>query len=331
MCKATDLRDAQTISLQLHGGDVTCFDVTKLLAGCDEVMWLVVSWRGVSYCGMSCHVMLFDVVVMLFDAMWFIVLCHVTWCKRCHVMCAHVMSCHLLCPAMGWNATSLRGHWLWGPVVWFEVVLWRCGVPKYCSVLLCTTPVLVCTTKYYPELLRNTSTTKYYSTTTPVLCTTPVLLQRTTPLLLSTTKYYSSTTLYCKETLMIDPPHTWNVIYNAQSNRTHPPTSPNIARATQNDSHDWSSHIWKVFYNVRSNRTHPPTSPNSAPATQNDFHDWSCSHMKRYLQRADTRSPRLLFALWRRILYWKLQHFALRLSTHISLDATPATKSRTPT
>ena len=41
--KATDQRDAQTISLQLHGGDVTCFDVTKLLAGCDEVMWLVVS------------------------------------------------------------------------------------------------------------------------------------------------------------------------------------------------------------------------------------------------------------------------------------------------
>ena len=27
----------------------------------------------------------------------------------------------------------------------------------------------------------------------------------------------------------------------------------------------------------------------------------------------------------------KLQHFALRLSTHISPDATPATKSRTPT
>ena len=40
-------------------------------------------------------------------------------------------------------------------------------------------------------------------------------------------------------TLMIDPRHIWNVIYNAQSNRTHPPTSPNIAPATLNDSHDW--------------------------------------------------------------------------------------------
>ena len=26
----------------VHGGDVTCFDVMKLLAGPDEVMWLVV-------------------------------------------------------------------------------------------------------------------------------------------------------------------------------------------------------------------------------------------------------------------------------------------------
>ena len=28
--------------LLFHGGDVTCFDVMKLLAGPDEVMWLVV-------------------------------------------------------------------------------------------------------------------------------------------------------------------------------------------------------------------------------------------------------------------------------------------------
>ena len=32
-------------------GNVTCFDVMKLLAGWDAVMWLVVTWRGVSYCG----------------------------------------------------------------------------------------------------------------------------------------------------------------------------------------------------------------------------------------------------------------------------------------
>ena len=36
-------------------------------------------------------------------------------------------------------------------------------------------------------------------------------------------------------------------------------------------------------------------------------------------------------ALWRRILYWKLQHFALRLSTQISPKTAPATKSDTST
>ena len=43
-------------------------------------------------------------------------------------------------------------------------------------------------------------------------------------------------------------------------------------------------HIWNVFYNARSNRHHPPTSPNTAPATQNESHDWSASHMKLHLQ-----------------------------------------------
>ena len=37
-----------------------------------------------------------------------------------------------------------------------------------------------------------------------------------------------------KMILMIKPLHTWNVIYNAQSNRCHPPTSPNTAPATKN-------------------------------------------------------------------------------------------------
>ena len=30
---------------------MTCFDVMKLLAGRDAVMWVVVRRRGVSYCG----------------------------------------------------------------------------------------------------------------------------------------------------------------------------------------------------------------------------------------------------------------------------------------
>ena len=44
-----------------------------------------------------------------------------------------------------------------------------------------------------------------------------------------------------KMILMIDARHTWHVIYDAQSNRSHPPTSPSAAPATQNDSHHLSS------------------------------------------------------------------------------------------
>ena len=39
-----------------------------------------------------------------------------------------------------------------------------------------------------------------------------------------------------KMTLMINPRHTWNAIYNARNNRWHPPTPPNTAPATPNDS-----------------------------------------------------------------------------------------------
>ena len=37
-----------------------------------------------------------------------------------------------------------------------------------------------------------------------------------------------------KRSVMIDPHHIWNVIYNARSDRHHPATSPNTAPATQN-------------------------------------------------------------------------------------------------
>ena len=265
-------------------------------------------------------------------------------------MSCDVLSCDELssvvkwCGAMGWDLMSL-----WCIVAGCDVTLcgskWLCGVNwkisgdpnytdllrttkyykvllQYYSVLQSTTPVLVCTTKYYSStslyykvllqyysVLHRTTpvlicTTKYYSSTNYALqSTTPVLLctrkyyssttlyykvllqyysvlQSTTPVLLCTRKYYSSTTLYYKVllqyysvlqsttpvlllvlqsthlqgakhqrhqmlclprkvTLMIDPRHIWNVIYNAQSNRTHPPTSPNTAPATQNDSHEW--------------------------------------------------------------------------------------------
>ena len=47
-------------------------------------------------------------------------------------------------------------------------------------------------------------------------------------------------------------------------------------------------HIWNAIYNARSNRCHPPTSPyNTVPATKKDSHDCSSSHTKRQLQCAE--------------------------------------------
>ena len=91
-----------------------------------------------------------------------------------------------------------------------------------------------------------------------------------------------------KMTVMIAPRQIWNVIYNARSNRSHNPTSPNTAPATQKSNLMIDPRLtWNVIYNERSNRNRNPTSPNTAPATQNESHDWSASHMKRHLECAE--------------------------------------------
>ena len=146
---------------------------------------------------------------------------------------------------------------------------------QYYSVLQSTNPVVLCTTKYY------SSTTLYYKVLiqyySKVLLRYYSVLQSTTPVLVCTTKYllnalsHMKRYLQCAEeqesasnfskyilrlprkmTLMINPLHTWNAIYNA-----------------------------------RTNKCHCPNSPNTAPATKNESHDWSLSHMKRYLQCAE--------------------------------------------
>ena len=92
---------------------------------------------------------------------------------------------------------------------------------------------------------------------------------------------------------MIDPWHIiWNVIYNARSIKSHPPTSPNTAPATPKNLMIDPPHPWNVIYNARNNRSHRVTSPHTAPATQNESHQWSASHMKRHLQWAEqVKSP----------------------------------------
>ena len=152
----------------------------------------------------------------------------------------------------------------------------------------------------------------------------------------------SNLSIYCpchaKMTGTLDPRHIWSVTYNAGSNKCHPPTSPNIVPATQNDCHAWSSSHMKCHLQCAEQR-HPPTPPNTAPATQND-HPKSDRNLpktaeKCHLQRAADPSmiqewsehepvspqpaaqPRLLFALRTSISYWK-QQFAPRLSFQIS-------------
>ena len=191
-----------------------------------------------------------------------------------------------------------------------------------------------------------------------------------------------------KMTLMTDVRHIWNVIYIARSNRTHPPTSPNTAPATQNDSHEWCPSHMKRHLQCAEQQASPfnlakycachqkwlaslilvtyETSFTMRGATGITLqpHQILClprqiafqnlrEILRKQLKRqfpmrdrfehdpnmirawtrhlAPARSPRLPFALRRRILYWKLQHFALRLSTQISPNTAPVTKSDTPT
>ena len=60
-----------------------------------------------------------------------------------------------------------------------------------------------------------------------------------------------------KRNLMIDPRLTWNVIYNARSNRKHNPTSPNTAPATQNESHHWSASDMKRHFQCAERQESP--------------------------------------------------------------------------
>ena len=46
-------------------------------------------------------------------------------------------------------------------------------------------------------------------------------------------------------------------------------------------------HISNLIYNARSNRCHPPTWPNTAPTTKSDTHSSSSWHMKPHLQCAE--------------------------------------------
>ena len=147
---------------------------------------------------------------------------------------------------------------------------------------------------------------------------------------------------------------TWPSPSTAPTTKSDTWASPSTAPATQNDSHAWSCHIWNVISNARSNKSHPPNSPHTAPATQND-HPTSGRNLRKtaetsfpmrgrsdhdprpFRSRSETvpvspqpaTQQRLLFALRTSILYWKMQHFELRLSFQISPSSAPTTQSDT--
>ena len=159
-----------------------------------------------------------------------------------------------------------------------------------------------------------------------------------------------------KMTRIIYPRDIWNVIYNARRNMHHLPTSPNAAPATKNDAHHWSSSHMKRYLQCAEQQASPSNltkycachaklhskikekfaenswSVNPNAGTIRIWSDHNPNMIRPWTRHlAPARSPRLLFALRRRILYWKLQHFARRLSTQISPNTAPATKSDTPT
>ena len=157
-------------------------------------------------------------------------------------------------------------------------------------VLLQYYSVLQSATLYYKVILRTTQ--YYSSTTLylyyKILLQYYSLLQSTTPVLLQYYSVLQSATPYYK---VLCTPY-WKVLHEmsfTMRGTTNVIVQPHqILRLPRKmilmiDPR----HIWNVIYNARSNRGYPPTSPNAAPATKNDSHDWSLSHMKRYLQCAE--------------------------------------------
>ena len=320
MCKATDQRDAQTISLLwtclllFHGGDVTCFDACHVIWCGGHVIWC-----DVIACVVSCHVMQCDVL-------W----CALMWCALQWSRCVFEVVLWQVCTTRYYSSTTLYYKVL---LQYYSVLhsttTYYSSTTLYCKVLLqyypvlqSTTPVLLCTAKCY------SSTTLYYkvllqyysvlqSTTPVLLCTTKCyssttlyyttqyynvllqyypVLQSTTPVLLCTgacctAKYYSSTSLHYKVLLQY-----YSVLHSTTT--YYSSTTLYYKAAFIIDPwHIWTviylidvRRIWNVIYNARSNRSHPPTSPNTAPATKNGSHDWCPSHMKRHLQCAEQQA-----------------------------------------
>ena len=124
---------------------------------------------------------------------------------------------------------------------------------RYYSVLQSTTPVLICTTKYLHtwHVIYNARSNKSQLPTSAT--TAPATQNDSRDQSATHLKRYlqcaeqqvasSNITKYCachakwlSWLILVTYETLWNAIYNARNHRWHPPTSPNTAPATQNDS-----------------------------------------------------------------------------------------------
>ena len=87
-------------------------------------------------------------------------------------------------------------------------------------------------------------------------------------------------------------------------------------------------HIWNVSYSARSNRSHPPTSRNIAPATKNGSHDWSSLHMKRHLhcaEQQDSTSKVTKYCLPRKMTLQNFrENYRKQVKRHLQCAADPS-------
>ena len=138
---------------------------------------------------------------------------------------------------------------------------------QYYSVLQSTTPVLLCTTKYYSHDWPASPMKLYLHCAEQQRCFSNIteccachakwlswLIRITYETLFTmrgatemSLQHHQELHLPREVTLIIDPLHAWNVIYNARSNKCHCPMSPNTAPATKNESHHWSSSHMKRY------------------------------------------------------------------------------------
>ena len=224
------------------------------------------------------------------------------------------------------------------------------GTRKYCSsttpVLQSTTPVLICTTKYLHtwHVIYNARSNKSQpptsATTAPATQNDSRDQSATHPKRYFTMRgttggilqHHQILRLPRKMTVMTDPRHIWNVIYNAQNNRWHPPTSPNTAPATQIDAWNFHQNFSKTAETSFPMRGRSENDPSRIREwSENDPSNIRATSEQETVRRNPASQQRLLFAPITSILYWKLQHFALRLSFQISPNTAPATKNDSST